>query len=164
MFKQTGFPFGSLLVHADVDKPLLEITVPFINFLSDPAADIRQVKEIVFNAEKTALFEKRNGTADTGLADAEPFRDVDRSYSTLLPLDYQYRFKVVFTGCVQFHTVLSFLKNLRSGIRPSIRRPAYARQQSGGKVRLRLQARREYPAERSDRDRRRRYSRHCARS
>lgn len=57
VLKKAGFLFGSFLVRADIDKPLLEATVAFINLLGNRTAGICQMQKIVFYEDESTAFQ-----------------------------------------------------------------------------------------------------------
>ena len=56
MLKPAGFLFGGFFFHAGVNKPLLEIAVPFINLFGNRTAGICQIQMIAVYRDKAALF------------------------------------------------------------------------------------------------------------
>lgn len=58
VLKPAGFFFGSFFFHAGVNKPLLEIAVPFINLFGNRTAGICQIQMIIAYRNKAALFQK----------------------------------------------------------------------------------------------------------
>lgn len=100
--------FSGFFICADFNQPVLEKAMPFVYLFRDFSACIGQMQKLISRAEKSAFFQKRNGTAHTRFTHAELIGNINGACRFLSSFDDKYGFWIIFSRSVQFHADASF--------------------------------------------------------